>query len=289
MPVIDTISRQLLRRTQRLERSQERLRPRIGRELYAQSGARLQGALIGDTRWGGGRLLYAMDCRSRQNYGTGYNTAWSDINMDASNYYAVTPTEALEYRGGGPYVTMNGTDEGLSIADASWQEAGAEELLVWGWVHPTSIAADMTMAAKWDTTGDQRSWQVWWSQASAVFTFQTNVSGLVGANVTLASTYATVAIDEWYFVAAYFEPSTRMQLYVAHNEDEEVTVDELAVGVPASLFNAGTGLTLGTTGTPDQHWAGKVGVQAGWLNVPSANLDTYVALLFHETAWAYPS
>ena len=278
----------LLRRIEALERRVYSVRRTSGYHAsdWDTTQSRLWGALT-SARFGGGQLLWTMPAQGRMNYGHG-GTAWSDINIDATNYYSVIPAAANEYAGGGPYVTLNGADERLAIADASWQEAGTTSLFVWQWVWASSLSASMAIAAKWSTATDNRSWMLYCRLPVPAFQFMTNATGLAADNVGLFNSHA-VTTDTWYFVAAYILPGTRQAIYVAADQDTEVTIDELAVGVPASLYDTTAGLTLGSTGTVDQYWEGRMGIGAGWLNVPNASADDYAQHLFCETRWAYPT
>jgi hypothetical protein len=225
-------------------------------------------------RHGGGRLMWQFDGQS-VHVGS-YNTIWAETNILQENY------ESCEV-GGGPYVRLNGTDEYLTIADAAWQETGAEEFLVWGWCYPVTLSgADYTIAAKWDGPADDRSWTLRWQNAAGAFQFITNDTGLVGDNVTVSSTYAETT-EEWHFVAGYYEANSLMRIYVGQDTDAALTVDSLAVGIPASLFNGAADLTIGASGTPNQYWVGDVGIVQGRANVPAGDIDEHVNMLFQST------
>ena len=195
-------------------------------------------AFLDRHRYGGGKLRWTFSGHSTQIGGSAIGGAlWTENNIDDSNYACATYS--------GPYITFNGVNEYLSSADAAWQETAAEEFLVFGWCYLTALNQAGIIVAKYDSDANTRSWRLSYNVAAGNFMFLCNATGLVANDVTVTSTYATIAIDTWYFVAGYFQPSTLMRIYVGANDDTATVVDSLAVGVPASLFNGGALLTIG--------------------------------------------
>lgn len=226
-------------------------------------------------RYGGGRLMWQFDGHS-VHVGS-YNTIWAETNIAAANY------DSSEV-GGGPYVRLNGTDEYLTIADAAWQETGAEEFFVWGWCYAESLSTtNRTIAAKYLPAGNQRSWQLYYDLAATDFAFICNATGPIGGDVTVTSTYSTVAIEGWYFVAGYYEANSLMRIYVGHNTDTALVVDSLAVGVPVTLFDGNADLTIGANDTPAEYWDGEIGIMLGRANIPVGNIDNHANMLFKST------
>ena len=196
-------------------------------------------AFLDRHRYGGGKLRWTFSGHSTQIGGSAIGGAvWTENNIDDSNY-------ACALTGGGPYIALDGGNEYLSSADAAWQETGVEEFLVFGWCYLTSLANNGIIAAKYDSDANTRSWRLSYDTGTRNFMFLCNATGLVANDVTVISTYATVVVDTWYFVAGYFQPSTLMRIYVGANDDTATVVDSLAVGVPASLFNGAALLTIG--------------------------------------------
>ena len=157
------------------------------------------------------------------------------------------------------------------------------------WCYPTTLGvSDRTIAAKWESVGNQRSWILRWQTAfgADAFQFITNDNGLVGNNVYISSSYAET-LDAWHFVAGYYKASTIQKVYVAQSTDGALTIDQLTTGVPASLLSGTADLTIGATTTPSDYFAGSLGVGLERANVPSTNIDSHVTRLFQATRWFY--
>lgn len=216
---------------------------------------------------------------SRQNYGTGATTLWTETNITAADYFATTY--------GGPYVNLDGATEYLSIADAAWQEGGADELFVWHWVNGQTLAgADRVICSKYNTAVNQ-SWRLYWNNAAGAFRFSTSAVGNADTEVT--STYAETT-GTWYFVAGYFQPGTLMRICVGAATDTDLTIDSLAAGIPANLFNGNAALAIGCSyaaGVAASWWNGFIGVGGAQFNVPATNINAYARRLFGLTQKIY--
>lgn len=284
----ETVTRELLQRIRRLERDLQRTRTNLPRNDFEWHGARLLGAGTTDAYFGGGQLAYTFGGTGRQNRGNGA-TSWTQNAIDASNYAAVVPTDATFGTGGGSYVTLNGTDEYLSINDASWQEPGAEEVFVWSWVYGTDLTSDQYAVAKWDVGGDQRCYRLLYNNAVKALQLSVSSDGTAATVVSATSTYAE-AVDTWYFLAGYYEPSSIVRVYVGAATDVELTADDTAGAPPASLFSGTANLLIGAgenTAAAAYFWTGRIGRTAGWYNTPSANIGAYANRIFNQTKWAY--
>lgn len=255
----------------------------ITRREFFLDGARLSSAVLATHAAGGGNLMYGWMADSCQNHGRGYLTAWTELNVAPADYAAST--------NGGPYVNFDGATEALYINDAAWQEAGTEELFVWHWCNPAAVAAVMAVASKFDANGNNRSWALVYSNAVPGFIFYTDATGLLGGLVAVQSTYGAATVDTWYFVAGYWQASTLQRVYVGAATDDTLTIDSLAVGVPASVFNGSAPLAIGTlfNAAPvlSNVWDGLIGVGGARLNVPATNINAYAQRLFALTQRIY--
>jgi len=253
------------------------------RNEFMQDGARLVSAVLATNRQMGGQLVEGWLADSRQAHGEA-SPVWTTANISAADYGAASLPD--EY--GGPYVSLDGSSEYYSIADAAWQEAGTSQIFTWRWVLITSLAADQTIIGKWDATGGNwRSWKLWYSTTAGAFRFTTNATGLVAADVHVTSTYAE-AISTWYFVGGFFKASTQMSVYVGAATDATLTVDDLLVGVSASVFDGGAALTMGASGDPTHYLGGRIGVgNTRFVTGAATYIDAYAARLFHLTRQFY--
>jgi hypothetical protein len=249
------------------------------RNEFYESGARLSDAMMWLNRDAGGALMWAHDAQSPACYGGGSISQWTQNNIDFSNYAATA--------NGGPYLTLNGVDEYLSILDAAWQESTTHNFFVWFWVYPTVITTG-TVAAKWDATaGAFRSWRVYLTTAN-VFAFQTNNAG-VPPGLALSSTL-TLSASAWYFVAAYLQPSTLQAIAVGAATDASLTYTATTTSVPAGLFDQAAALYIGAlTGAAgvSGHYSGRIGVGLARANVPPTTIQSHMTRIFQATRWFY--
>ena len=232
-------------------------------------------------RFGGGSLMWYFNGHTRQVGGSSDAAPrWTQNGINFSNYACTTY--------GGPYITLDGAAEYLSRTDdPTWTESGSEELLVWGWCYATTYAGTATIAAKFDTTADWRSWRLWYQLGIADFTFSVSATGLAGSAVDADSTYGGPVIDTWYFVAGYFEPSTTLNIYVGASTDASLAVDKVVAAVPALAHDNDSDLTIGAQGNPSIYWPGRIGIVGARVNVPSVAIDDHVNMLFQMTKERY--
>lgn len=251
---------------------------------FVADGARLLSAVQATHRQGGGQLMYGWMADSRQNYGTGYLTAWTELNVGPTDYFATA--------NGGPYVNLDGVTEALYINDAAWQEAGDKTLLVWQWCNLQSVAALMVIASKMDNNLNNRSWSLYYDNTVPDFRWLCNQTGSAANNVIVNSTYGLATADTWYFVAGHIAPGATMDVWVGAATDSVLTHNQLAAGIPTPLFNGTAPLAMGTqfnnAPTLAIPWDGYLGVGAGRIHVPvAATCAGLVTRLFHMTRWKY--
>jgi hypothetical protein len=251
------------------------------RNEFNESGARLADTMTWMNRDGGGALMWGFSAQSVQNYGAGVGTTYTTAGaIDFTNYAATAH--------GGPYITLDGVGEYLHATDATWQESGTLNFLVWFWVYPTVITTG-TVAAKWDANaGNLRSWRIYLTDAS-VFGFQTNPTGGAGVGLALPSTL-TVTADTWYFVAGYLQPSTLQAIAVGAATDATLTYTSSTTGVSAGVFDGASDLYLGVlmaVAGLGSYFTGRLGIGLARANVPATNIQSHMTRLFQATKWFY--
>lgn len=252
----------------------------ITREEFFADEARILSAVLMMQQGGGSNLRWGWLGDSDQLFGEANTSSpMGSTGISSADYFATN--------NGGPYVDFNGTTEYFSEADNAWQEPTTRRFLVWTWANIDNYTGDMTIASKWDASTNERAWRLWFNNAAGVFTFSTSVDGT--AVVSVASTY-TESLDTWYFVAGWFVPSTRLRIYVAAATELALTQDTNAVATPASIFNGTEDFMIGASdngaGATDL-WDGSLGIQAGRLDIPNADVDAYVTKLFGLTRYFY--
>lgn len=242
------------------------------------------GATLLPSQYGGGQLVDAFMANSLQNYGAGAAAGahWSGTNIAAADY-GVTANGAV-------YVDLDGSTEYISIADATWQEPASEEFFTWQWVRTTTVASTQTIKSKYLEAGDQRGWDLWFDSATGYFAFTANAVGALVNDVSVTSTL-TVAVDTWYFVAAYFEPSTLLRIFVGAPTAGSLTVTSVTASVPASIYNGTADLCIGAAlsaaATPTAMWSGRISNGASWKNIANTYINNYANRIFKLTRRFY--
>jgi len=237
-------------------------------------------------RDGGGRLMLGWLGDNGMLYTPGGSVVMNEISVADANYAATI--------NGGPYVALDGANDFLILNDAAWQEPGANTFLVWTWFRFSAVMANFQICVGKYDGGVNCSWMLYWHNVSQLFAFLTNQTGNFANNVIVQTTH-TVAPNTWYFAAGYFQPSTLMRIYVGEPNDAALTIDSLAVGIPASCFNGVADLCIGgvwfggiwPAGWPGWFWNGRLGLIHARTNVPAATVDSYVTRAFHLTRRLY--
>lgn len=266
----------------------------VKREEFYGDGARMLSAVLASHRaydgnqGAGGALIWGWMGDSVQCWGRGSTSQWTEGNVSNADYFAT------DY--GGPYVDFDGSTEQIGIADAAWQETGTEEYFVWMWCNPASVAATMTICAKYDINANNCSWRLILDPTTPSFRFVVNATGNAVNDVVVTSTL-TAVVDTWYFVAGYFLPSTLLRAFVGAATDATLTIDSNVAAIPASLFNGSAPLAIGTSHnappTMLNGWNGNIGIGHGRANVPAGTATAYPEInghatrLFHQTRFFY--
>lgn len=260
----------------RNEQMEQNLDTFLRGNAFQEDGARLADAFKWHNRDGGGLLLWSFDAQGRRNLGDGVMD-WAPNNIIPADY----SPDSIRRNNGGPLVefTASAANEYYNIVDAPWQESLTEEFLVWSWCLPSTLAADMAIAAKYDTAANQCSWWLGYDLSAGAFAFTANAGGNPANDVQVASTHAVVAGTP-YYVAAYIEPGASMKIVVGAAAEGALVRDELTVGVPAGLFDTNADLTIGATDVQDKWFDGGIGITMGRVNVQPGNIDSHMGGLF---------
>ena len=249
------------------------------RPEFYHAPARLNDALYWPTRFAGGARKWAWQATSADIMTSVGDKVLTVVNIGSADYGATDH--------GGPWVDLDGASEYMWSADDWWQEAGADTFFVWTWVQLSAIVGQYTVVAKYETATNERSWMLDYSNAVPGFRWTCNAVGAAVNNVVLSSTYGASVVGTWYFVGAYFQPSTLMRIFVGASTDTSLTIDSLGVAVPASCVNLTAPFTIGVDGGFGSFWPGKLSNIAGWSNMPVTYIDSHALTLFHNTRWFY--
>jgi hypothetical protein len=263
----------------------------VTRKEHFLSGSRL-GAPLNENRHGGGALMYALsaDHPAIESYIGSQQLTAPGFTIPGAGF-----TRWAATTNGGPYVHLNGTTQALYIADATWQEATTNNLLVWHIVNLQSApspGASMAIASKFDTNAGNRSWSLQITNAAGTLNFEwlCNPTGLGPANVVVTSSIAA-STNTWYYVAGFFQASTLQRIFVGATTTNVPTPDSLVAGIPATLHNGsaplGIGARFNTAPTLNQPWNGYIGIGGARIAIPSTNINAHVNQLFAEAQTKY--
>jgi len=249
----------------------------VARGEFYGDGARCQ-SFISTHAGGGGNLRFGhLIDNSNWLYGRAGSLLTENV-ITCSNYTSTF--------NGGPCVLYNGTTRYFSSPDAAWQEPTNNSFLVGGWVWASVLATTRWVVSKINPTGNQRSWGLGWSQTTGSFIFRCNDLGTAVGDVEVASSYIEQT-GKWYMLFGLFVPGVLMRIYVASPSDNDLTIDSLVAGVPASLFNGTSFFAIGTRSGPAELWSGFIGMLLGRCAVLTAQVDDHVRRLWNETRQLY--
>ena len=151
-----------------------------------------------------------------------------------------------------PYIDLDGTGDFLNRADEpaldilgteAWVAAAAQGLTIGCWTQTSVAATAQSIFGKWNTVGDNRSYELVTTAADR-FQFQiTNLGTL--ADVDAITDSVDYDVDEWYFIVGRFEPNAAGGAAIYIDVNGRTTT--LAAGIPASLFNSNADLVIGAS------------------------------------------
>lgn len=233
----------------------------------------LRSALYLPNAYGGGRRRWAWDaCSGIIDTCFAGAQLMTETNIDNTDYGITTY--------GAPCVSLDGATEYYTIADSAWQEPGAGNFFVSCWARFDTFAAEMGIISKFDTGSDLRSWML--NYDGTAFAWYVNSTGLVGANISVTSSVAE-AVDTWYYIAGFYQPSTLIRIFVGAASDTSLTVNSNTTSVPASLFNGAAPFAIGCrydTGAATFPLDGYVSQASAWGNVAAANVNNFADRIF---------
>lgn len=167
------------------------------------------------------------------------------------------------------YATHDGSADYLSRADeAGLDITGALTAGCWVYVDDPHGSAQGIMA-KWNATGNQRSWRFYADTTPAIIAQMSNA----GAAVEAQATSADIDLDTWLHAVIRFIPSTSLSIFVNGVEVADTS------SVPASLFNSSQAFEVGAMGG-----ASVLGGRTALPFLCAANLsDGTIQAIYHHT------
>ena len=147
--------------------------------------------------------------------------------------------------------------EKLSRADAADHPTGA--LTLAGWVNCDVINQNRDIISKWNSSGNQRSFLIRWEGATNLAQFFVSSNGSTSVN-TKSTT--VMSASTWYHVAAVFDPSTAIRVYINGTMEGENTTS-----IPASIYDSTSDITVGIRTDSSFKWGGLLDEFAIWERV----------------------
>lgn len=241
--------------------------------------AALISAVLSAQPGGGTRQNYGWLANSRQLFGqaSGY---WTENSIVVGDW-GVTPQ-------GGSYVTLDGANDYLTVADAAWQEVAANRMVVWHWVNTFTETMNRRRIIVGKALDDEVGWMMEFGIGPKAWKFGVCGSGLNVDYVDVTSTH-TPAIGMWTFLAGFYEPSQRIRIYAGRANEATLTMTERTTDIPASIYNGAADLRIGANSDPAPgfRWYGQVGAGAMWLGPTAGSVGTYLQTVFDLTKARY--
>ena len=155
----------------------------------------------------------------------------------------LTNISSLEYgvyNGLVPYAIHNGIGDYLERPD----EAGLDITTAltmggWVWVDSGGGFSRRSVIGKWNTLGNQRSYNLFVTSGSGLVEFFICTDGTAGGEISFTSGSTLAVRDGWNFLVARYTPLLAMDMFI---NGERVT---LTTGIPATIFNSTAAFAIG--------------------------------------------
>ena len=144
---------------------------------------------------------------------------------------------------------LDGTGDFVSIPDTSIVEIGSQDFTIDMQVRFTTLGAIRTLMAKWHSTGNNRSFLLYWENSAAQLQFLVSSSGSGGIS-TIAESWSP-STDTWYHVAVE-RTGGKIHLYV------DGTMLGSGTANTTAIFDAATPLTIGAYQSGSQPFLGHI-------------------------------
>jgi len=171
-----------------------------------------------------------------------------------------------------------GDEAGLDILGTEGYVVGAVQGLTMGlWFQPDRLTAQEWLIAKGTGAAAVSSYWLMFRGDLANDPVRFAVSD-GAANDTVDLNNAVTSTSNWYFVAARYEPSTEIKVWVGSQGTLQSNTN--VAGIPAALNNSGSALTIGANATPANYLDGRVSM--AWLCCEYLS-DAIVATIWEQT------
>ena len=184
-----------------------------------------------------------------------------------------------------PFLELDGSSQYFATSDAtsnnSFDILGTEAYVgtpgltlgMWTKIDAVNPANQNTIMAKFETTGNQRSYQLFMAGGGGTDVYSFQVSNNGSSTSSVNSSVTITPATQWYLVIGRFVPSTSLDIFVNGTKSTNTT------SIPASIFNSTANFTIGAINTPARYFDGKLSV--GFI-CASALSDSLIDALYQQ-------
>ena len=97
--------------------------------------------------------------------------------------------------------------EYLSIASNAALQAGDVDFMIGVWVYLKVKGAVKSIVTKWDSTGDNREYRLFYQASVDRFQIQISDDGIAATTTLSADTLGSPTVNTWYFILAWHDPT----------------------------------------------------------------------------------
>lgn len=154
----------------------------------------------------------------------------------------------------------SGSNNFLTIADNA-ALSGADADRTWAaWVQLESKTTTMVALSKWNATGDQREYQIYYDQAADRFTIAVSSAGTSGTTTTAAANnFGSPSTGTWYWLVGYHDATNDLIGIQVNNGTANTASHANGVFNGTSAFNMAR-----QTGGTSIDWDGLIDEAAAW-------------------------
>jgi len=214
----------------------------------------------------GGNLQVILDNRSGD---------YSSYNTSSPLTGNVLPGRRIRLRAEGHAAQFTvANSEFLSVADNASLSTGDIDFTLTAWVYLDSTGADRVITGKWNTTGNQREYLLYYDTSSDRFIFSISSNGTAVTSEN-ADVLGVPATGTWYFIVAWHDAAANTLNIQVNNG----TADSQSYS--SGGFDSTAGFSIGSAhgGAAVTPWNGRIVMGAVWKKVLSAAEKT---LLYND-------
>lgn len=151
---------------------------------------------------------------------------------------------------------LNGTTQYLDCGNGLSLQL-TTQISIFGWVRLASKGSNRVIAGKFNTTGNQRGYMLYYENTTDTFSLTISSDGNFGATQSAVRTTSPISLNTWYFVCATYDGTT-MRMYLNG-------VEEASTPHAGGIHNSTANFYIGARGGPAEYLNGSLS-QIGTVN-----------------------